>query len=320
MSADLTIAGEQTPAELDEASSLESVSHYALASSAQSTRRAYAAAFRDWQAWAQRAGATTLPAEPDAVAAYLAQLADRGLAVSTLMQRVAALAYAHRLSGLPSPTQTPLVRAVLSGARRELGAKPDRKAAATVDALGSMLAQVPVTITGRRDRALLLIGFAGALRRSELVGLDLEDLEEADQGLILHIRQSKTDQAGEGRQVAILHGTRLRPVQALQDWLCASGITEGPVFRSCSSTGNVGQKRMDPGTVARIIKKYAAAAGLDPDAFAGHSLRAGFATAALDSGADLSAVATQLGHAKLDTTRIYDRRSIFSSHAGRKIL
>jgi site-specific recombinase XerD len=298
-----------------------SLVHYTLAAHAPATRRAYAAALRDWDAHARRSGATTLPATPETVAAYLAQLADQGVAVSTLMQRVAALAYAHRLAGLQSPTEAPAVRSVVRGIRRELACRPDRKAPATVNALSDMLGQVPATMAGRRDRALLLVGFAGAFRRSELVAIDLEDLEGTDPGLIVYLRRSKTDQEGQGRQVAVLRGTRHCPVQALQDWLQAAEISEGPVFRRISASGLVTSQRLYAGTVARIVKRYAKAAGLDPDLYAGHSLRAGFATAALDAGADLAAVAAQLGHAKLDTTRIYDRRSLFhAKHAGRRLL
>jgi len=208
----------------------------------------------------------------------------------------------------------------VSGIRRELSVRPDRKAPATVDALTSMLAQVPETISGRRDRALLLIGFGGAFRRSELVAIDIEDLEETDAGVLVHVKRSKVDQEGAGREVGILRGTRLCPVQALQDWLRAAAIDRGPIFRPISSAGLVGLSRLTGGTVARIVKRYAEAAGLDPDCYSGHSLRAGFATAALDRGASLDAVARQLGHAKLDTTRVYDRRSAFAGHAGRRLL
>lgn len=296
------------------------VVHYALASSASSTRRAYAADLRDWDAWATERSRQSLPAHPDDIAAYLTDLADLGLSASTIMRRAAALAYAHRLAGLPSPTDAAAVRMVIAGIRRQLGTRPSRVAAATGEALSDMLGQVPATTAGRRDRALLLLGFAGAFRRSELVALDVEDLEEVDQGLLVQVRRSKTDQEGQGRQVAILSGTRLRPVSALQDWLQAASISSGALFRPVSRAGLVGPSRLTAGSVARIVKLYASAAGLDPEAYSGHSLRAGFATAAFDSGADLASVAAHLGHAKLDTTRIYDRRSIFAAHAGRKVL
>lgn len=202
-----------------------------------------------------------------------------------------------------------------------LGSRPDRKAPATVDALSDMLAQVPGdTLPGRRDRALLLLGFAGAFRRSELVAIDREHCTETDQGVLVFVPRSKSDQEGQGREVAILRGTRLCPVQALHEWLLASDIVEGPVFRPISSTGVLGPRRLTGGTVARLVKRYAEAAGLDPEIYSGHSLRAGFATAALDRGASLDAVARQLGHARLDTTRVYDRRSAFTGHAGRKLL
>ena len=301
----------------------QAVAHFALAAHAPATRRAYAAALRDWEHWTTRHARQYLPAQADDVAEYLAAAAGSGLTVSSLLQRVAALAYAHRLAGLPSPTEAPAVRAVVAGIRRELGSRPDRKAPATVDALSAMIAQVPVdTPTGRRDRALLLIGFAGAFRRSELCGIDLEHLTETDQGLVVFVPKSKTDQEGHGREVGILRGIlRERcPVLALQAWLQAAEIDEGPVFRPLSSNGVLGHARLTGGSVARIIKKYAELADLDPDQFSGHSLRSGFATAALDKGADLAAVARQLGHAKLDTTRVYDRRSAFAGHAGRKLL
>ena len=236
------------------------------------------------------------------------------------MQRAAAIAYAHRRAGYEPPTGSDPVKAVLAGIRRELGVRPLRKAPVTVDALTSMLDQVPATAAGRRDRALLLIGFAGAFRRSEIVSLDVEDLDEVDQGLIIHLRRSKTDQDGEGRQVPILNGARLRPIQALRDWLDAADIHSGPLFRPVSRTGVVGPGRLTDGSVARLVKRYAAAAGLAAEDFSGHSLRAGFATAALDRGADLGAVARQLGHSSLNTTRIYDRRSLFTGHAGKGLL
>lgn len=310
-----------TPTQDAEVNPSNQVALYALAAHAPATRRAYAAALRDWGHWASRNARQYLPAHEHDIAEYLAALAGTGVSVSTLMQRVAALAYAHRLAGLPSPTEASTVRAVVSGIRRELSVRPDRKAPATVDALSAMCAQVPVdTLPGRRDRALLLFGFAGAFRRSELVAIDVEDLEETDAGVLVHVKRSKTDQEGLGREVGILRGTRLCPVQALQDWLRTAAISEGPVFRPISSGGLVGPSRLTGGTVARIVKRHAEAAGLDPDRFSGHSLRAGFATAALDRGADLGAVARQLGHAKLDTTRVYDRRSAFAGHAGRRLL
>ena len=299
----------------------DQVAHFALAAHAPATRRAYAAALRDWGHWSTRHARQYLPALEQDIAEYLAALAGTGVAVSTLMQRVAALAFAHRLAGLPSPTEAPAVRSVVAGIRRVLGSRPDRKAPATVDALSDMLGQVPVdTLPGRRDRALLLFGFAGAFRRSELVAIDVEDLEETDAGVLVHVKRSKVDQEGAGREVGILRGTRQCPVQALQDWLRASEIDAGPIFRPISAGGLLGPSRLTGGTVARIVKRYAEAAGLDPDRYSGHSLRAGFATSALDRGADLAAVARQLGHAKLDTTRIYDRRSAFAGHAGRKLL
>lgn len=175
-------------------------------------------------------------------------------------------------------------------------------------------------LAGLRDRALLLLGFAAALRRSELVALEVADITRHARGALLIIRRSKTDQRGEGLTKAVPHGKRLRAIEALDTWISAAGITEGPIFRGVHGTV-VLTSRLTAGQVARIIKKRAAAIGLDPASFSGHSLRSGFITSAAEHGASLTKIADQAGHAKLDTTRGYMQvADAFRDHSGRKFL
>lgn len=295
-----------------------SVQAYALAEKAAATRRAYRSDFVKFGAWcrAQR-DEEALGVSPDTVAAYLAAQASTGEKPSTLTRCLAAIGYAHRLAGLPSPAGHEAVRAVMRGIRRTAGAAPAQKAPATADRIGAMLQAIPDdTLLGQRDRALLLLGFAGAFRRSELVALQVADLAFEPDGVRVLIRRSKADQDGRGQEIAIPRGTKLRPVAALQAWLAAASITAGPVFRSVSRHGTVGDA-LTPQVVALVVKRHADAAGLDPAAFAGHSLRSGFLTSAADAGADVLRMMEVSRHQRVETVQGYVRRaSLFKGHAG----
>jgi hypothetical protein len=183
---------------------------------------------RDFAAWCASRGATALPAHVGIVAAYLSWLADSGRKASTIGRRAASIAYHNKIAGHEPPTNQEEVRAVLRGIRRTVGTAREGKAPATADALKQMLVLCSDTLAGHRDRALLALGFAGAFQRSELVALQVEDLAEAPDGLRVTIRRSKTDQEGQGTEVAILPGCRLRPVEAVQSWLAAAEISAGP--------------------------------------------------------------------------------------------
>jgi integrase len=178
------------------------------------------------------------------------------------------------------------------------------------------------TMIGKRDRALLAFGFAGAFRRSELCALQVADLTETPDGLRVLIRRSKGDQEGAGQEIAIPRGYRLRPVEALQTWLAAAEINEGPVFRAVTRGGRV--LSADPladDSAARIVKRYAERVGLDPAAYAGHSLRSGFLTSAAEAGASVWKLAEVSRHKSLDTLRGYVRRvDLFREHAGAAFL
>lgn len=303
------------------ANSLASAATYALAEKSEATRRAYRSDFDHFTSWCDQRQVEPLPASIDTVAAYLADLADGGLKASTIMRRAAAIGYAHRLRGAEPPTNAEPVKAVLRGIRRRIGTAVERKAPATARALVAMLKRVSDTLTGKRDRALLVIGFAAALRRSELVALNVSDVELHERGIIIHIRQSKTDQEGEGQQVAVPTGRKLKPVDALRDWLTAGGITEGALFRPIAKGGRVSAERLTDRSVADIVKRYADAAGLDPEIYSGHSLRAGFVTTALEDGADLLKVMDVTRHREVKTLKGYDRRAkAFKDHAGQGFL
>ncbi len=315
-------AGAQAPAE---SNPLERAADYAAAEKADATRRAYQSDFNHFRAWCGRSGKTPWPASVGTVAAYLASLADAGLKASTITRRAAAIAYAHKLASLDNPAGAEPVRAVLRGIRRKIGTAVTAKAPATAKAIAGMLKRIPDTLAGKRDRALLLTGFAAALRRSELVALDIRDIETVDAGVVVTIRRAKTDQEGKGATIAIPRGSRLRPVEALTAWLearCAVGNlpAAAPLFVSIAK-GNKQGGRLSDRSVATIIKKWAAVAKLDPVIFSGHSLRAGFITSALDDGADMFRIMDVSRHKRIETLRIYDRRvKAFRNHAGKGFL
>jgi site-specific recombinase XerD len=177
------------------------------------------------------------------------------------------------------------------------------------------------TLAGLRDRALLLIGFAGAFRRSELVALDVADIEENETGLLVTIRRGKTDQEGIGRTIAIPRGEVACPVKALRAWLEAAAIDAGPIFRPIAKGGTVQTSRLTCRSVANLVKAYAARAGLDASTYSGHSLRSGFLTSAAAKGASIFKMMDQSGHKSVDTLRGYVRDAeLFKDHAGTGLL
>jgi integrase len=214
------------------------------------------------------------------------------------------------------------VRTILKGIRRTKGTAQTAKAPAVVPVLIAMVETLPDTLIGIRDRALLLVGFAGAFRRSELVSLDVADLQFAQEGAILQLRRSKTDQEAAGRRIGIPYGVRegTCPVLALQDWLDAAGVTDGPLFRPLSRWGQVQAERLSDKAVARVVKKAAEAAGLDPTRFSGHSLRAGLATAAATAGVGERSIMNQTGHKTERMVRRYIREgSLFRDNAAGQV-
>ena len=287
------------------------------AGKAKSTQRAYASDIRLFSAWCSKFGFQAMPASSLAVLEFLTHEATAGAKASTIGRRLAAIRYAHKLAGQPDPTDDEGLREGLRGIRREVGTRPTQKAAATADIMAAILMRTPDTLTGKRDRALLALGFAGAFRRSELMALDVADLRDHPEGLRVMVRRSKVDQEGQGFEKAIPHGRFIRPVALVREWLDAAGITAGPVFRPINKAGRVEADRLGDKTVERIIKRYCTAAGLDASTFGAHSLRAGYITSAAERGADLARIMDQSGHRDPRTVVGYIRRAnAFKGHSG----
>jgi site-specific recombinase XerD len=318
MSVSLTVIETALPAALGP--DLAAAIGLAKAEKALSTRKAYGTDFRIFKGWCDARQIVALPAAPETVAAFLAS-ESKTAKPSTLGRRVAAIRYAHKLAHLDTPTDSEAVKATLRGIRRTFGGAKVRKAPAIAAKMRSMVATAPDRLSGLRDRALLLLGFAGAFRRSELVALDVADVAEAKTGLLVTIRRSKTDQEGEGVTIAIAKGNIACPAQALREWLDAAGIETGPIFRAINKAGTVALERLTDRSVANIVKAYAKRAGFDASTFSGHSLRAGFLTSAAANGASIFKMMDVSRHKSVDTLRGYVRDAeLFKDHAGAGLL
>jgi site-specific recombinase XerD len=319
MSTGLTIS-HRAPGPVIPAADAERARGYANAEKAAATRLAYRADFLIFRAWCEERQLNAIPASPATVAAFLAHEASRNVKASTIGRRVAAIRYAHKLAGLDTPTDDERVKATVRGIRRTLGTAKSKKAPATAERLLAMAANTGAGLKGLRDRALLLLGFAGALRRSELVALDISDIEETPDGMKVTIRQSKTDQEGAGQVIAIPFGRIACPVAALKEWITIAGIQSGAIFRSVNRHGRVGGRLTDQ-SVSDIVKEHAARLRLNPQQFAGHSLRAGFLTSAASRGASIFKMMDVSRHRSVDTLRSYVRDAeLFKDHAGAGLL
>jgi integrase len=244
------------------------------------------------------------------VALYLAALAATHKP-ATLARRLTSINKAHQAAGLDAPGRMgkAAVGETLKGIRRTLGVAQSGKRPLLTADIRKMIAGLPGGLVGIRDRALLLAGFAGGFRRAELAALDAADISETDDGLLVNLRFSKTDQEGQGRKVALPYGSSKEtcPVRALRTWMERAGITAGPVFRGVDRHGNVGSKGLHKDSIGMIVKRAAAAAGLDPAPYAGHSLRAGLATQAYLNGANEFSIMRQTGHRSVEMVRRYIR-------------
>jgi site-specific recombinase XerD len=301
--------------------SLEQVREFIRASKADSTLRGYKSDWRHFCQWCEEHGLCTLPASPESVASFIAECAAR-LKVGSIQRRLNAIAEAHKVLGLESPTSSGMVRNTLKGIKRTMGTASVQKAAALTDDIRAMLEATDAGLIGLRDRALVLSGFAGAFRRAELVGLDLPNLDFSRDGLTVTLRRSKTDQDGHGRRIGIPYGSNPEtcPVRVLQTWLEQVPIIYGPVFRSINRHGQVQARRLSTADVARIVKKLAVRANRDASKYAGHSLRAGHATSAAIAGASERSIMNQTGHRSVQMVRRYIRDgSLFRNNSGGKL-
>jgi site-specific recombinase XerD len=282
------------------------------ASVAPNTKTAYASDWKHFEAWCAALGIAALPASVDTVISYLSELptmehsarhgrgtrkqTKAGYSVATIERRLASIATRHKLTGHENPCAHEHVHQVLCGIRRTTGVAPRRKAAMLTEHLRRLRRVGDDSLQARRDRALLLVGFSGAFRRSELIGIDVEHCQFAERTLTITLLKSKTDQEQRGRKVVIHAGGALCPIAALRAWLDAAQITTGAVFRSFRKGGAMGGRLSTEGA-ALIIKRYANAVGLDSAEYAGHSLRAGHVTQAILRGESAHAIMAMTGHA-----------------------
>ncbi len=279
---------------------------------ASETQRKYRGAWSAFAAWANEQNVPALPAPPAVIVSYLGHLHAEGLLPASLRLALAAIVAQHRNEGLPSP-RDPKINLFLRGLHRTVGKAPkNRKAALTPAELRRLTDSLPQTLAGLRDRAMFLMAFSTALRRINVVDLRVEDLERKDGGYLVHVRRSKTDQEGHGHVIAVHRGTRLCPIAALDAWLDAARIRAGYLFRKIDRWGHVGEGRLDPGTLPRLLKRAADRAGLDPDhikRLAGHSFRSGHVTTAAKAGVGLAEIANVTNHKRLDQVREYIRET-----------
>ncbi len=316
---------------------IEAARRFAEAARSDATLRAYRSDWADFAAWCEGRGVTAMPASAETVTLYIASRAEAGpddergrptppLKVATLERRLAAISQAHKLAGVESPalrSKEPL-HSVWAGVTRTLGTAREKVAPALTADVVAMAefcdeavrlaeafpedAAPGTALRARRDKAMLLLGFAAALRRSELAAVRTEHLGFSPDGLRLLIPKSKSDQEGAGQIVGVAYGARPEtcPVRTVRSYLAAASRElasqgrpsplSGPVFRSVDRWGRIGRTAITGRTVANVVKAHAEAAGLDPALYAGHSLRAGFATSAARAGKSDRAIKKQTRH------------------------
>jgi len=296
---------------------------FAANSKAVNTIRAYESDWQHFTVWCTTHNLPCMPASPGSVALYITDLTNASK-VSTISRRLAAISKVHQAAGHESPCamKHAVLKETLDGIKRTMGVAQAGKVALLTNDLRSLMASIPDSLIGKRDAALLLLGFAGGFRRSELVALTVADLEFCEDGARVTLRRSKTDQTGQGRVVGIPFGSnpQLCPIRTLRHWLTAADISEGPLFRGVDRHGNVATAALSDQMVARVLKQYCAVAGFDAAVFGAHSLRAGMATQAAINGASERSIMKQTGHKSTAMVRRYIRDSeVFRDNAAGRL-
>lgn len=291
-------------------------------SKAKNTRKAYYSDWKCFSDWCAEEGVSSLPAEAETVVAYLSYLFTKKKKPSTIARQKSTISQAHATAGYDSPTTAKIVIDTMKGIKRELGIMRNKKNPLLAEDI-KLICEKKEDLRDLRDCALLLIGFSGAFRRSELISLNAEDVRFTREGIRIILRRSKTDQEGAGMEKGIAYGSNpdTCPVRILQDWLEAAQIKEGPLFRQINKYGQISKKRLaSPHSVARIVKEYVHRIGLPEEQYSGHSLRAGFATEASGNGASLDDIMRQTGHRSVEMVREYIRKqNLFKNNASTKL-
>lgn len=293
-------------------------------SKADNTLRAYEADWLDFYDWCLHHGLQALPAEPETIVNYINDLADDAKA-NTVSRRLSAISENHKAAGCEekNPCRGGLVRNALDAIKREKGTIQRGKSPLLIEDLQDIACCFDTEeVAGIRDKALLLTGFMGAFRRSELVRIDVEDLTFAREGVIILVNQSKGDQEGQGEFVAIPYNSNpeVCAVIALQDWINMAQIRTGALFRPLNKYQQVRPRRLTDKSVALIVKRYAALIGRNADDFAGHSLRRGFATSAAQHDVDERTIMQQTRHKSEKMVRRYiEQGNLFKNNALNKM-
>jgi len=294
-------------------------------SKASNTLRAYKSDFKDFGAFCAKNGLKSLPTEPNIVSLYLTHL-SKNSKISTLRRRLVSISMVHKMKGHYLDTKHPIIVENLMGIRRVKGSIQKGKKPLLINHLKLLVdtinEQKTEEIKKFRDKSLILIGFGGGFRRTELISIDHEDLEFVSEGLKITIKKSKTDQLGEGmiKGLPYFSNEIYCPVKNLTKWLEISKIKSGPIFRRFSKGLSLTDKRLTDQSVVLLLKEYLNLAGIENTNFAGHSLRSGFATVAAESGADERSIMAMTGHKTTQMVRRYIREAnLFKNNALNKI-
>ena len=296
--------------------------NYAALANALNTQRSYLSDWKHFVSWCQTRRYSPLPCNPDQLAAYARFCVEKlGLKTSTVSRRLAAINQAHVRNGFASPAGEWVVKKTMQRLRREHGKPARGKDPVLTKDLRRMITALPQDLSGARDKAILLLGFAGGMRRSEIVALDLADLQLGEEGFAVQIRRSKTDQSGAGRKIGIPYGQDplTCPVKAVLAWIELAQVTAGPLFRGVNRWNRPLPARLSDKVIWRVVKKWAATIGKNPASFGAHSLRAGLITQATIGGATEQSIQEQTGHKSVAVLRRYVREaSLFRNNAAKK--
>jgi len=294
-------------------------------SKANNTLRAYKSDFKDFGVFCTKHGLNSLPTEPKIVSLYLTHLSKTSK-ISTLRRRLVSISMVHKLKGYYLDTKHPIIVENLMGIKRLRGSIQKGKKPILINHLKSIINVINEQkfhdIKKLRDKSIILIGFGGGFRRSELISIDYEDIEFVPEGVKIIIKRSKTDQFGEGmiKGLPYFRNELYCPVINLKKWLEISQIKSGPIFRRFSKGLTMTQKRLTDQSVVLLMKEYLNLAGIENKNYAGHSLRSGFATVAAESGADERSIMSMTGHKTTQMVRRYIREAnIFKNNALNKI-
>jgi len=295
-------------------------------SKAKNTIRAYKSDFKDFSLFCVQNGFKSLPSEPKVISLYLTHLSTNSSKMSTLKRRLVSIGVIHKVKGHYLDTKHPTIIENIMGIKRRKGSIQKGKKPILINDLKLIIKAIDdesiEEIKKLRDKSIVLIGFSGGFRRSEIVSLDIEDLDFVSEGLKITIRKSKTDQFGEGSLKALpyFNNQEYCPVINLKKWIKISKIENGALFRRFNKGSKLSEKRLTDQSVALLIKEYLELAGIDNKNYSGHSLRSGFATASAESGADERSIMTMTGHKSTEMVRRYIKEAnLFKNNALNKI-